>query len=88
MDFYTAATGGEVSVSTLDGSVKLKIPPRTQADRVFRLKGKGMPRLEKPSERGDLYAKVKLVLPERLSDTEMETLRQLAQARKAEGVTR
>jgi curved DNA-binding protein len=86
VDIYTAATGGEVSVPTLDSSVKLKIPPRTQADRVFRLKGKGMPRLEKPTERGDLYAKVKLVLPERLSDTEMETLRQLAQARKGEGV--
>ena len=81
VDIYTAATGGEVRVPTLDGSVKLKIPPRTQADRVFRLKGKGMPRLERPAERGDLYTKVKLVLPEPLSDTELETLRQLAQAR-------
>jgi curved DNA-binding protein len=72
----------------LDGSVKLKIPPRTQADRVFRLKGKGMPRLERPAERGDLYTKVKLVLPEPLSDTELETLRQLAQARRGERVTR
>jgi curved DNA-binding protein len=40
-----------------------------------------MPRLERPGERGDLYAHVKLVLPERLSDAELETLRTLAQAR-------
>lgn len=88
LDIYTAATGGEVRVPTLDGAVMLKIPPRTQADRVFRLKGKGMPRLEKPAERGDLYATVKLVLPEPLSDTELETLRQLAQARRREQATR
>jgi curved DNA-binding protein len=70
VDFYTAALGGNVRVPTLDGAVMLKIPPHTQADRVFRLKGKGMPRREKPAERGDLYARVKLVLPEPLSDSE------------------
>jgi curved DNA-binding protein len=81
IDFYTAATGGEVRVPTLDGAVLLKIPRRTQADRTFRLKGKGMPRLERPSERGDLFARVKLVLPEPLSDTEIEVLRKLAHER-------
>jgi curved DNA-binding protein len=88
VDIYTAATGGEARVPTLDGAVMLKIPPRTQADRVFRVKGKGMPRPEKPAERGDLYARVKLTLPEPLSDSELETLRQLAQARRGERVTR
>jgi curved DNA-binding protein len=86
VDFYTAALGGDVRVPTLDGAVMLKIPPRTQADRTFRLRGKGMPRLERPDERGDMYARVKLVLPEPLSDTELETLRQLAQARRGERV--
>lgn len=81
VDVYTAASGGQVRVPALDGAVTLKIPPRTQADRVFRLKGKGMPRLEKPTERGDLFAKVKLVLPEPLSDQELNTLRSLAEAR-------
>jgi curved DNA-binding protein len=82
VDIYTAASGGEVRVPTLDGAVMLKIPPRTQADRVFRLRGQGMPRLEMPTERGDLYARVKLILPEPLSDSELETLQQLAQARR------
>ena len=43
VDFYTAALGGEVRVPTIDGAVTLKVPPRTQADKTFRLKGKGMP---------------------------------------------
>jgi curved DNA-binding protein len=83
VDMYTAAAGGHARVLTLDGAVRLKIPPRTQADRAFRLRGKGMPRLERPAERGDLYARVKLVLPEPLSDGEIETLRGLAQARES-----
>lgn len=78
VDIYTAAVGGEARVTTLDGTVLLKIPPRTQADKVFRLRGKGMPRLDRPDERGDLYARVKLVLPDVLSDSELATLRELA----------
>ena len=85
VDALTAAVGGEVRVPTLDGAVLLKIPPRTQAGKTFRLRGKGMPRLERPTERGDLYACVKLVLPESLSDAELETLRTLAQERKQRG---
>ncbi|GAB4433940.1 MAG: DnaJ C-terminal domain-containing protein [Chloroflexi bacterium OHK40] len=81
VDCYTAATGGEVPVPTLDGTVRLKIPPRTQADRIFRLKGKGMPHLERPSEHGNLFARVKLVLPEPLSDAEIAALRKLASER-------
>jgi curved DNA-binding protein len=81
VDFYTAALGGEARVRTIDGAVTLKVPPGTQADRTFRLKGKGMPRLGRPGERGDMWARVKLVLPETMSDAEIEGLRKLAEAR-------
>ncbi len=81
VDIYTAAIGGEARVQTLDGPVKLRIPPRTQADKIFRLRKKGMPRVDNPHERGDLYASVKLVLPEDLADNELEILRDLAQNR-------
>jgi curved DNA-binding protein len=84
IDIFTAAAGGDVRVQTLDGAVSLKIPPRTQAGKTFRLRGKGMPRLGRPSERGDLYARVKLVLPEPLRDDELETLRTLARSRQAQ----
>ncbi len=81
VDAFTAAVGGEVRVPTIDGTVTLKIPPRTQADKVFRLRGKGMPRLENPAERGDLFARVKLVLPEPLSDADLAKLRELMRGR-------
>jgi curved DNA-binding protein len=82
VEVYTAAIGGEVRVPTIDGAVNLKIPPRTQADKTFRLKGKGMPRPGRAQERGDLWARVKLVLPEPLTDADLEGLRKLAESHK------
>ncbi len=78
--FIRAALGGEVRVSTPDGAVALKLPPRTQAGRVFRLKGKGMPLLGSAS-RGDLMARIRVVLPENLSDEELDRLREMARRR-------
>jgi curved DNA-binding protein len=82
VDVYTAALGGEVRVPTLDGAVMLKIPPQTQSGRTLRLRGKGMPRLDDPNTRGDLYARVRLVLPEPLSERELQAFRELAAARR------
>lgn len=65
--FLEAIDGGDVPVATLDGTVKMKIPPRTQSGRTFRLKGKGMPRL-KGEGRGDLYVKVAIHLPPEIDD--------------------
>lgn len=81
IDFYTAAVGGEVRVQTLDGAVKLKIPPRTQAGRTFRLRGQGMPRGVRSSERGDLIARIEIALPESMSEDELAELRKLAARR-------
>lgn len=83
VDVFTAAAGGSVRVTTLDGSVNLKIPPQTQAGKTFRLRGKGMPKLEQPNQHGDLYARARLVLPDSLSNDELTTLRNLAEARRA-----
>jgi curved DNA-binding protein len=82
VDVYTAALCGEVRVPTLEGAVMLKVPPRTQSGRNFRLRGKGMPRLGNPGSRGDLYARVNLVLPEPLTEREIEAFRELAAARR------
>ena len=78
VDFYTAVLGGEVPVPTPDSSVALKIPARTNSGQTFRLRGKGMPILS-GTGRGDLYARAKLVIPDTLSDAEVEALRELAQ---------
>ena len=81
VDIYTAVLGGEVRVPTLDRPVMLKIPPQTQAGQSFRLRGKGMPRLSDPNAHGDLYARVRLVLPENMSEQETNAFRDLAAAR-------
>jgi len=78
----TAVLGGEVQVPTLKGKLALKIPSETQNGRVFRLTGQGMPHPGK-SEKGDLLAKVNVVLPTKLSDEEKELFRQLSEIRPA-----
>jgi curved DNA-binding protein len=66
-----ALLGAEIPLATLDGRVLLKVPAGTQNGRTIRLKGKGMPVLSK-DERGDLLAKVRVVLPTDLSDEAKE----------------
>jgi DnaJ-class molecular chaperone len=75
-----AMLGGEVQVPTLKGKLSLKIPPETQNGRTFRLAGQGMPHLGN-SSRGDLLAKVKVVLPTNLSAKEKELFKQLGELR-------
>jgi DnaJ-class molecular chaperone len=67
---YEAVLGGKVRVPTLDGAVELSIPAGTNSGRVFRLKGKGLP---KKAGTGDLYVAVRIVLPE-AKDAELEEL--------------
>jgi len=81
VDLFTALLGGETRVPTLTGPVVLRIPPGTQSGRTFRLTGQGMPHLRAPQERGDLYAKVRVMLPENLSEQEKKLVRQWAQTR-------
>ena len=76
-----AILGGEASVPTPKGkNLALKIPPETQNGKVFRLAGQGMPEVGKDT-RGDLFAKVKVILPENLSDHEKELFKQIKEVR-------
>ena len=81
LDIFTAIAGGEVRISTLDKPLTLTIPPRTNANRSFRIRGKGMPRLGDVKTRGDLFARVRLVLPDALTDQEVNSISALASAR-------
>jgi len=78
----TAVLGGEVQVPTLKGKVALRIPAETQNGRTFRLAGQGMPHLGN-SSRGDLLAKVRVVLPTKLSAREKELFERLGELRPA-----
>ncbi len=74
--FLEAIDGAELPVPTLDGSVKIKIPERTQSGKTFRLKGKGMPRL-KGEGHGDLYAKIAIHLPPEIDEQALALWRRL-----------
>ncbi len=76
--------GGEVQVETMNGKVSLKIPQGTQSGRTFRLRGKGMPALNKAGK-GDLLAKVKVVLPRDMSEEELDLFRRLKKIREGKG---
>ena len=80
----TAMLGGEVEVPTLDGRIMLKIPSETQNGRNFKLKGKGMPKLRGSQQHGDLYAEVKINLPQKLSERERQLFQELADLRPAQ----
>jgi curved DNA-binding protein len=82
VDLYTAILGGEVNVPTLKGQLALKVPPETQSGKTFRLAGQGMSKLNEQNAFGDLYAKVRVVLPERLTAAERELFERLAQMRR------
>ncbi|HHS97481.1 MAG TPA: J domain-containing protein [Chloroflexi bacterium] len=77
VDLYTAVLGGKVRVETLAGPVMLTIPPGTQNGQTFRLRGKGMPKLRQKGQYGDLYARVEVRLPTRLTPRQRELFEEL-----------
>lgn len=77
ISFVQAALGDTVKVPTLDRPVKLRIPAGTQSGTTFRVKGHGMPHL-KWNGYGNLYVKVKVVTPRKLSSRQKELLKEFA----------
>ena len=71
---FTAILGGEADVETLEGKVKLSIPAGTQTEQIFRLAGRGMPHLKNPTDKGDLYVRLKVQIPKYLSEKQRELL--------------
>jgi molecular chaperone DnaJ len=72
-----AVLGAELEVPTITGRVVLTVPPLTQNGKTFRLAKLGMPRLSAKDQRGDLYAKVIVRLPEQLDDRQRQLFEQL-----------
>lgn len=77
--FVDAALGGELEVPTLDGRVKLKIPPETQTGKLFRLRGKGVKPVRGGSV-GDLLCRAVVETPVNLSKEQKALLRQFQQS--------
>lgn len=79
---YTAVMGGEIIISSPRGTkFALNVPPETQNAKVFRLTNQGMPVLNSPSTKGDMYVKVEVILPTNLSDREKQLFQELKELR-------
>ncbi len=78
-DLYTLLLGGEITVPTLDGSVRMQIKPGTQPSAKLRLRGKGLPQYNNEAAKGDLYVSLSLTLPT-LNDKQKELLREIKEA--------
>ncbi|MCW3105027.1 MAG: DnaJ-class molecular chaperone with C-terminal Zn finger domain [Bacteroidetes bacterium] len=76
VDVYTLILGGKATIHTMKGMIKIDIPKETENGKVLRLKGMGMPVFGK-DEFGDLYVKMKALLPKNLSAEEIELFQQL-----------
>ncbi len=79
VSFSQAALGAQVEVPTLDGKVKMRVPEGTQSGKVFRLRGKGIPRGEGAAKaRGDQLVRVMVETPVALSPRQRQLLEELA----------
>jgi curved DNA-binding protein len=80
LDLYTAVLGGEITVDTLDGKVKLKVKPETQNGTRVKLKDKGFPVYKKVDQFGDLYLTYSIKTPTNLSDKQKALFKQLSES--------
>jgi curved DNA-binding protein len=78
LDLYTALLGGEITIDTLGGKVKLKVNPETQNGTKIRLKGKGFPVYKSEGQSGDLYITYLIRIPTNLTEKEKELFTELS----------
>ncbi|WP_373941657.1 J domain-containing protein [Polaribacter sejongensis] len=81
LDLYTALLGGQLTVDTFDGQVKLTVKPETANGTKVKLKGKGFPIYKKEDLFGDLYITYQLKIPTKLNEKEIELIKELQKQR-------
>jgi curved DNA-binding protein len=77
LDLYTAVLGGEITINTLDGRVKLKVKPETQNGTKVNLKGKGFPVYKNEGQFGDLQVIYTIKMPTNLTEKQIELFEEL-----------
>lgn len=78
LDLYKAILGGEITIDTLSGKVKLKVKPETQNGSKVKLKGKGFPEYKNEGQFGDLYVTFTIKIPTNLTDKQKELYTELS----------
>ncbi len=82
IDLYTAVLGGETTIQTLHGPVKMKLKPGSQPEAKLRLKGKGFPVYKKEGQFGDQIVSLKVEIPKNISQKEQELFTELSKLKK------
>lgn len=72
-----AVLGEEITIPTIDGNIKFKIPYGTQSGKTVRLRGKGLPLVNRNNQRGDMIVRVNIKIPLNLTETEREIFKTL-----------
>jgi curved DNA-binding protein len=80
LDLYKAVLGGDLTIDTLDGKVKLKVKPETQNGSKVKLKDKGFPVYKKEGEFGDLYITYNIKIPSNLTEKQRSLFKQLSES--------
>ena len=80
LDLYTAVLGGQITIDTLSGQVKLKVAPETQNGSKVKLKGKGFPVYKKEGQFGDLFVTYDVKIPTNLTDKQKELFTELSKS--------
>lgn len=78
LDLYTAVLGGDITIDTLSGKLKLKVNPETQNGTKTRLKGKGFPVYKKEAHFGDLYITYDVKIPTNLTEKQIKLFKELS----------
>ena len=80
LDLYLAVLGGEITIDTLDGKVKLKVKPETQNGSKIKLKEKGFPVYKSEGRYGDLYVTYSIKIPTNLTEKQKILFSQLSES--------
>jgi len=78
LDLYSALLGGEITIGTLDGQVKLKVAPETQNGSKIKLKGKGFPVYKNEGQFGDLIVTYDIKIPKNLTEKQKALFTELS----------
>jgi len=80
LELYTAVLGGEITIDTLSGKVRLKVKPETQNGSKVKLKGKGFPVYKTTGQYGDLYVTYTLKVPTNLTEKQRSLFTELSKS--------
>jgi len=83
LDLYTAVLGGQITVDTFDGKVKLTVRPLTENGTQIKLKGKGFPVYKKEGDYGNLYITYQVKMPKKLSEKEKHLFEELSKLKES-----